>query len=198
MTGGDSSRLSTALKWKPPVRVAVARRTACHSLPSLRPGPGTSDHNNIEKSWVCQLLSVVPGLQKWRQFIYPSVSRSSPPWHSPSSADTFQNLAVTGYHFPGSPTPFHPASRTALAKDCFSWTEGIGHLLQGDGGIELPRGPHIQETELPLALPHSTLSSKSSSVMPSIAQVFSMAFTGEQKHPGSLCHLGDTALAKQN
>lgn len=33
------------------MRVAVERRTACHSLPSLTPGSGTSDHNNIEKSW---------------------------------------------------------------------------------------------------------------------------------------------------
>lgn len=106
-----------------------------HPFPSLIPGSGTCDPNNIEHNWVCQLPSMIPGLQMWRQLTYPSIL----PWHPLSSADTFQNPAVPSYHLPGSLAPFHPASRTASCQGAFIASprpKGGSGYLQSDRGIK--------------------------------------------------------------
>lgn len=118
------------------MRAAVERKTRCQLFPSLIPGSGTCGPNNIEHNWMCELPSVVPGLQMWRQLTYPSIL----PWHPPSSADIFQNPAVPSYHFSGSLAPFHPASGPASCQSAFIVSPGpkggSGHLLQSDRGIE--------------------------------------------------------------
>lgn len=90
------------------MRAAVERKTRCQLFPSLIPGSGTCGPNNIEHNWMCELPSVVPGLQMWRQLTYPSIL----PWHPPSSADIFQNPPVP------SPLPSHASPGCPLCLCC--------------------------------------------------------------------------------